>query len=376
MKEIRMKRFAGFTAAVGLGFVSVSLVSAVLSGPIPVTVAADKADLVCVCVVKAVAPGAGADNVSLNVLYVVKGTVSSLSLQAVLPAPSDGYGQVLTPGLVGKPGVWFLIKEGSAFRVQPLYKGLYSERDAYLSIDPLEGQSARTGTVHDQVLSYAVDAYRKTKRTSDEDQRLLASLDFASLGEVSKAVRPLINSTSVDEQVVALAGGLRVNSNDAIQSLAGNPKVVSSLKLGIVADALRLYYRPASLSSLDAIAELVKTRTIVALDAPLAEVLQRAGTTDLGGKAPALQLMMDTMAILLDSENSEARMRASAFFGYVSMFADGHGGLSASNVVGPLSTSVTREFTPRQGSSLTVGQYTQFWKAWWLQNRLGLTSVP
>lgn len=78
------------------------------------------------------------------------------------------------------------------------------------------------------------------------------------------------------------------------------------------------------------------------------------------------------MALLLDSPDPQAQPRADWFFGYYTLFADAGGNILGTQVIGPLSSSATRQNMARSKSSLPVAQYTTFWKAWWSQNRASL----
>ncbi len=82
------------------------------------------------------------------------------------------------------------------------------------------------------------------------------------------------------------------------------------------------------------------------------------------------------MALLLESNDPQAQLRASWFFGYFAIFTDKNGNISGTNMAGPYDSPSVHQQMPSQNSTETPAQYAQFWKTWWAQNQASLGFQP
>jgi hypothetical protein len=120
-------------------------------------------------------------------------------------------------------------------------------------------------------------------------------------------------------------------------------------------DAIGLYFRPHGTDAVRPLERIAALRLDAAgLDAAVGKALQKIGSKD----------VLPAMALLLDSRDPEAQLRAAAFFAYFAKF----GG----NPAGAFDSPAVDRQMPGKNSTETPAEYAQFWKAWWTGNKESL----
>jgi len=294
----------------------------------------------------------GVEIAQLNLTRIIQGQPGSLSMRALVPS-SSGTGMLggdtppktgLIPrSLVGRSGIWFLRAADSGWRVIPLDDRRGEEIDTSIPVD--RGVEPPAGDVEQQLLIYLVRWYRSLPAPGrvDEDFRLFVSLERADPQKAAIAIAPLLTSTRADQYGAGLAAAIRLGSVEALSRVApGIGTLRSNPKLREITDAIGLYFQPPGPDVVRLLGEIAALQSDVPrMDAAVGSALQRVGTKD----------VLPVMAILLDSHDPEAQLRAAWFFAWFAKSPDQ---------------------MPSQNSTRTPAEYARFWKTWWASNKGGL----
>jgi len=228
-----------------------------------------------------------------------------------------------------------------------------------------------TSTISQQLLSYLVGWYQGLPQPdSDDDAKLLASFDpgrvdmrVINLQDLLTAAAPLTGSVVLSQHVIGLAISIRLGSGDALSSVASelgsiglNPEFPS------IAGSIS-YYSPYDAPGIAILASLASLHsTIAGLDNSIAVALGPVSS----------RTVVPIMATLLDSSDPTAQSRAASYLARYSVFADSQGNFPSTGPIGPFSTALTLQYTPRTGSGLATADYVSFWKGWWTSNQAAL----
>jgi hypothetical protein len=269
--------------------------------------------------------------------------------------------------LIGNTGVWFLKASDNGWSVIQLDNGLASPINT--SIPFAATAAAPSGTLNHQLLAYLVAWYQSlsTPTQIDQDFRLFGSVT-ADPEDGLSAISPLMNSPRLDQQAIGLATAIRVGSVGALTIFASElGNLGNNSKTFQIVDAVANYFKPQGTSAIAPLQQIAAAHSAISgLDAAVGSALQKIGTKD----------VLPAMAILLDSSDPQAQLRASWFFAYFTIFADKNGNIPGTGMVGPFDSPTTHNQMPRAASGETPAQYAQFWKGWWSQNsaKLGFAA--
>ncbi len=78
------------------------------------------------------------------------------------------------------------------------------------------------------------------------------------------------------------------------------------------------------------------------------------------------------MALLLDSTDSQAQLRAVGFFVQFTVFARADGTMPESGPSGPFWTPDTQAHQAGRDARFTTAEIVSFWKSWWLTHKAQL----
>ena len=214
-----------------------------------------------------------------------------------------------------------------------------------------------------EILSVLVDRYDRVNSPSfDDDQRVLVSFDHSTREDATAVQTVMLASPKSSLHVLALISGIRMGADWAVTATAKEfEQLRSSSKLPLLVSALSTYYRPGGVDSISSLRQLISLRT----DLPGMDAAAGAALSRIRSKA-----VLPVMALLLDSLDPEAQLRAAGYFGYYALFAAADGTIGSTT--GPLSTAATRENTPRSGAARSAAEYAAFWKVRWTRNRATL----
>ncbi len=311
-----------------------------------------QSDVIAEATLTAVDDSQGVEIAQLNLTRIIQGQPGSLSVRAFVPS-SSGAGMLggemppqtgLIPrSLVGRSGIWFLKTADSGWRVIPLDDRRGAEIDTSIPVDPSVEPPA--GDVEQQLLGYLVRWYRSlpAPRGTDEDFRLFRSFAAADPQKAAIAMAPLLTSTRADQYGAGLAAAIRLGSVGALSKVAAETATLrSNPKLREVIDAIGLYFQPHGPEAIKPLAQIAALQSDVpGMDAAVGSALQKIGTKD----------VLPAMAMLLDSHDPEAQLRAAWFFAWFTTSPDQ---------------------MPSQNSTKTPAEYARFWKTWWASNKESL----
>jgi hypothetical protein len=347
--------------------------------PLPMTTLQEKADLIVVATVQQVVGGTGGrQTISLQVQRTIQGSPTSTLVIAVLEPPADPAfsfpNGVLSKDVIGRTGVWFLVLSGSGYQVFPVVHGTYvRDADIYVPV-PVSGLSVEPAvgkTINQELVAYAIQSYLATASPGGAaDDLLLPSLLSLSPQDAVAAVGPLVSSASVEHRAFGLSVAIRFGSDSAISGVAADvTRLKNSAKAPLIVTAIK-EYQPHGEASIAVLKQLIGLNSGAAgIEGAAAAALAKI----------ASRSVMPVMISLLDSPESEAVLRAATFCGFYTLFADAKGNLNLAqngSLLGPLSTTDTKAYTPSAGSLVAPSQYAQFWKSWWSKNKqeLGFTA--
>jgi hypothetical protein len=350
--------------------ITFSALGALLPGPLPVTELRKQADIVAVATLEAVDESQGIEVVQLRLIRILQGQPGSLSINAIVsPSQTPGLGRAAAPktglvprSVVGLSGVWFLkATANGGWEVVQLDSGTYQQIHTSLPVD--NSLEVPSGSVDRQLLVYLVRWYQSLPDPPriDQDFRLFGSLDQADPQDALFAITPLIGSLRLDHHGIGLATAIRLGSVDALSTVAREAEALrSNPRLSHITDAIGTYFKPQGAAAIVPLQQLAALHSDVpGLDAAVGSALQKIGTKE----------VLPAMALLLDSRDPQAQLRASWFFGYFAIFADKQGNISGTGMAGPFDSPTVHQRMPRRDSVEAPLQYAQFWKVWWARNR-------
>jgi hypothetical protein len=348
---------------------SLPVMGALLPGPPSMAQLQKDSDVIVMATLASIDDSQGFEAVQLDVSKVIQGQPGSLSIRAVVPPSSrPGLGNrtpakvgLVPRSLIGKAGIWFLKSGGSGWQVIPLDSG--SREQIHTSIPADLALDAPSGTVNQQLLAWLVRWYQSLPSPPrvDQDFRLLRSLDAADPKDAKAAITPLLASLRTAQNGLGLAAAIRLGSVEALATIAQRTEELrSNPKLLQITDAIGLYFKPDGPPAIPALQQIAALHSDVAgLDAAVGSALQKIGTKD----------VLPAMALLLDSHDPKAQLRASWFFSYFATFTDKNGKISGSGMGGPFDSPAVRQQMPSNRSQETPAEYAQFWRSWWSTNK-------
>jgi len=373
-----MRKIAEKSTILGL-LHTVCVFGALLPGPPSMADLQKQADVIAVATLTSIDDSQGFETVQLSITRIIQGQLGSqpgsLSVRALVPPPqfpmlggeAPPKTGIVPPSVIGLSGVWFLTAVDSRWQVIPLDSGTYHQLYTSLPVDA--ALPAPSGTVNQQLLAYLVSWYQSIPYPTrvDQDFRLFGSLDAADPKDAAVAIASLIASDRADLNGIGLAAAIRLGSVDALSSVALHAEALrSNPKLRQITDAIGQYFKPQGPAAIATLQQIVALHSDVpGLDAAAGSALQKIGTRD----------VLPAMAILLDSSDPQAQLRAAWFFGYFAIFTDKNGNLSG-NMAGPYDSPSVHQQMPSGDSAETPAQYVQFWKAWWATNRASFGLQP
>jgi hypothetical protein len=276
--------------------------------------------------------------VQLEIVKTLKGTPTSPLLTARILALSHRIPTPVTfpPTMVGQAGIWFLQSGTNSYQILPRKKDGYSATELFLPLTGVSGSVSSTLALDDQLLAYLVLWYQSLDLSKIvNDTSLLSSLETWSAesptpAQVETAVRPLIASSSVRQQMVGLTAELRVGSVDALNAVIDNLTTYQAQpQFPYITSAVGLYPMYKSVSWIVPLQRLLSMHT----NAPGMDAAAAGALTTIGAAS-----ILPVMAPLLDSADPQAQYRAAFFFGQFSIFGRVDGTMHA-GPVGPFSTA-------------------------------------
>jgi len=351
-----------------------------IGGLVPIETLGQRADIVVLASVANVLPHQPAGpSIQLNVERWIKGQTGASSLIVAVPVFQHEPPTASTsPFLTGQRGIFFVTSgaSGPAYQLLPMASGdIVADRDQFLPVSPSAPAPDPTSAISQQLVSYLVGWYQGLSQPDpDEDLKLLAGFDpgrvdmhVVSLQDLLTAAAPLAGSVVLSQHVIGLAISIRLGSDDALSSVA---KELGSIGLNPKFPAITgsiSYYSPYDAPGIAILASLAFLHsTIAGLDNSIAVALGPVSS----------RTVVPIMATLLDSSDPTAQGRAASYFARYSLLADSQGNFPSTGPIGPFSTALTLQYTPRAGSAMATADYVSFWKGWWTSNQsaLGFSS--
>jgi hypothetical protein len=301
---------------------------------------------------------------------VLKGQPGSAVLTAGGSAPASSFssGDLFDSTSVGKSGLWFLkLSPTGIYQVLARDSRIYSSREASFSMEASSVSPAAQGDLDKQLLTSLVNWYISLPNPSRNDiDTLLVSVDnqrsdvTTSPTTLLEVIQPLITSSSVPQQIIGLAAGIRLGSPAAINiTIDKISDLQSSPLFTLIEGSFHSYPRPAS--ALPLLQQLIGLG-VSGLDASVGAAIER-----IGGKA-----ILPAMARLLGSGDQEAQLRAVRFFGKYTIFADAQGNMRDSGPQGPLYAAANLIYMRPAEGGASLAQCVGFWSTWWGQHRTNL----
>ncbi len=353
-------------------FVLCSTVYAGKWAPVPVEAVASASDYV----VLATVAGMNGAAIHLTIERWLKGQTGSADLSVGLPpVPANGTASTVLPrSLVGQRGLWFVQAKPASphfYEAIPLVSGVYRAQDLFLPIASSTALPQQPGEINQQILAALVAWYQGLAEPSPiDDLRLLASFEEwrpgvtgMDPGVLLAAAAPLTGSVIASQRLLGLVISIRLGVNSALAAATAELASLSaSPKFPLINEAIASY--PHDAGAIPGLATLAGIHSPIAgLDNAVATALDR-----IGGKT-----VVPVMVTILDSRDSEAQLRAAAFLGRYSLFADANGNVPVGSVPdGPFATPQTRQYMPGATAGLTTADYVSFWKSWWVTNSAAL----
>ena len=349
--------------------ISLPVAGALLPGPASMAQLQKESDVIAIATLASIDDSQGVETVQLNVSRVIQGQPGSLTIRAIVPPsqrPTLGNESPVKIGLIpqtviGRSGIWFLKAADTGWQVIPLDSGTNEQMHTSIPVDATA--EAPSGSVNQQLLAWLVRWYQALPSPAriDQDFRLLGSLDAADPKDAVAAITPLLGSPRMDQCGMGLAAAIRLGSVDALSTIPQRTQGLrSNPKLSQINDAIGLYFKPQGLTAVAPLQEIAALHSDVpGLDAAVGSALQKIGTKD----------VLPAMALLLDSHDPQAQLRAAWFFSYFATFADKSGNISASNMAGPFDSPTVHQQMPSKNSAETPAEYAQFWRSWWATHK-------
>jgi hypothetical protein len=307
--------------------------------------------------------------VQLRLGQILSGQPSSMIVLAKLAEKCfGGFGGrghicVSTAGMVGLTGLWLLKAEEGEYQIVPFDRVAHSPLGLFLP-PPMQFSKAPQPADTDSLLfSYQVRWIQSLDRPPNlqEDGRLYSAFGpsyraLPNQEHVLAAIAPLLASPSPWQRAMGLVIALQAESADAmtqvvneLPTLRSNPRF-SEIVFAIGAFPVNGVPGSKSPRWIAPLRQLVALHADIAgMDAAAAGALYRIGTPE----------TWPLIVSLLDSKDPNAQMIAVRTIAF--------------RVPAAMATEETHRFCPGTlGPPLTTGQYVEFWKTWWTQNRASL----
>ncbi len=341
----------------------------------PIADLAESADLVAIATIDRVmetSSSASPDRtltVQLRLGQVLHGEPSSTTVLATLAEKCFAGGSgpphicVSTAGMVGLTGLWLLKAGESGYQILPIDRGTRSAQGLFLALPLPFNNKLQPTDVDSMLFSYQVrwiQSLGEPDNRQDDDRLYNAfgtNLQVRPNQEhVLAAIAPLLDSPSPRQHIIGLVIALRAGSTDAMTQVVNElPTLRSNPRFSEIVFAIGAYPTngvPGSKppSWIAPLRQLLAIHPEIAgIDAAAAAALYRIGTPE----------TWPLIVSLLDSKDPNAQMIAVRTM--------------ALRVPAAMATEETRKFLPGAlGAPQTTGQFVEFWKGWWNQNRTGL----
>jgi hypothetical protein len=342
----------------------------------PISALAQDADLVAVATIDRVVetPSPTARDrtltVQLRLSQILRGQTSSTTVLATLAETclvgfwsGPGHICVSTAGMAGLTGLWLLKAEEGGYRILPIQRVTHSALGLFLPLPVPSSNAPQPAEIDSLLFAYQVRWIQSIEgplNLQDED-RLYAAFGpwlkaRPNQDHVLAAIAPLLASPLPRQHAMGLVIALQAESADAltqvvdeIATLRSNPRF-SEIVFAIGASPPNGVPGSKSPQWIAPIRRLIALHLDIAgLDASAAAVLYRVGTPE----------TWPLIVSLLDSKDPNAQMIAVRTI--------------AIRLPAAMATDETHRHTPGTvGPPITTGQYVEFWKTWWSQNRASL----
>jgi hypothetical protein len=342
---------------------------------VPIETLAQHANIVVLASVASLLPNQPAGpSIQLNVERWIKGQTGMSNIIASVPVIAQAPPDVSTGVFeVVQRGIWFATSSasGTAYQLLPMVSGnIVPNQDHFLPVSTSLPAPDPTSTINQQLLSYLVGWYQGLPQPdSDDDGKLLASFDPGRVGllvspqDLLTAAAPLTGSVVLSQHVIGLAISIGLGSDYALSSVAQELGSISlNPKFPAITGSIT-YRSPYDAPGIAILASLASLHSAIAgLDNSIAVALSPVSS----------RTVVPIMATLLDSSDPTVQRRAASYFARYSIFADQQGNFPSTGPVGPFSTALTLQYTPRADSGLATADYVSFWKGWWTSNQAAL----
>jgi hypothetical protein len=336
---------------------------------------AQQADVIVVATVQNVIVQGAIFKTQLQVTQSIKGQLSSgRAFVDVIASTTMAINSAVPADVQGRAGLWFLKHNNGSWQVLPLFNGDYVSWKQYslplptaamLSPSSLLPELAAPGNSVDQfVLAALLSSYESLPNPGNLEDSYVLDLAKWKRADALAVISALTKSPKKDLKAVGLAAAIRLGSDDALGILAQQAaSLQSSPKFFEVSDALNKFYQPNGESSIAPLAALIAARlNVPGLDLAAGTALQRIRT----------KAVLPAMALLLDSPDPDAQLRAITFFIQFTVFAQADGSLPAYGPTGPFWTPDTKAHQPGRNSPFKTPELVSFWKSWWATNKAQL----
>ena len=334
----------------------------------PIYDLARQSDAIVVATLKGATLQGGILKTQLQVSQIIKGELpSTTTFVDVVPSTSMAANPAVPAALVGRTGLWFLKRTNGGWRVLPRLTGEYASWDGYSlplpDSSPISPSLLSPGVPdHGNSCDRFVLAAMLRWYTSLLHPERLDDGDVVDLAKWNRAdaltfINALEASPKQNVQVLALAASIRLGADDALAALArkavsfrGNPKFYE------VTYALNNFYQPNGESSIAPLQALIGARlNVPGLDLAAGTALYRIRTKN----------VLPAMALLLDSPDPNAQLRAVSFFVLFTVFGQADGSMPQTGPVGPFWTSDAQAHQAGSNSRFKAPELVSFWKSWW-----------
>jgi len=272
-------------------------------------------------------------------------------------------GAILADELVGKTGLWFLLRSGSDWVVVPLASGDISSADLYVPLPrgnlPRAFAYATSATPRAKLIQ-EIGAAAADPTTATAISRLESTRALADLGpDLQQVLTQLASSPQMASRSTGLAGEIRLGSSNALNAaVSSNPRSFPSNAQSQLANAV-CEYRNADVRGIAALGALVGTQYAANMRACATYALREIHSRE----------TVPFLATLLGDTSAAIRYDATIGIAQFAMgFPANFGAKSAAMAnftPGPSVTNEMRRHYPAQGLFATNEQeYISYWKTW------------
>jgi len=314
-------------------------------------------------------------NTQLQVLQTLKGQLPlGIVVVDVIPSRTLADSGAMPANMAGRTGLWFLRESTGEWQVLARAKGDFVRWEDYslplpnaTPISPssvVPGFAGANASADQLVLAAMVERYESLPHPGALDDLDVVDLGMWKRADALAVVDVLRGSPKKDIQAIGLAAAIRLGVDDALTALAGEATFLQdSSKFFEIIYALNNFYMPNGEASIAPLQALIAARlNVPGLDLAAGTALQRIRTKN----------VLPAMALLLDSTDPQAELRAVSFFVRFTVFAQADGSIPDSGPIGPFWTRETQTYQPGRNSPLKTADLVSFWKSWWLSHKAQL----